>query len=137
MNGRTIRVELSPKPGFCIKSSALDTAVCKLSPSSSPSADSRKDEFATLIPDTIVVPKGVKVFVNVAWDANVPPPPESSEDAIQKAMAGEGEFNEEALAAGSGWFVPVIVSEPRSDVDKGVCLHPVLLLSLAPLRHVH
>ena len=69
--------------------------------------------------DNLTVPKGCKIFVNIAWDANVPPPPEGSEDAIQKVMSGEGELDEGALATGRGWFVPVVVSEPRSDADKG------------------
>ena len=112
----TIRVDLSPRPGFCIKSTALESAVCKVS--------ARPDGkltgvSAALLPDAINVPKGVKVFVNVAWDANVPPPPEGSEEAIQKAMSGEQEVDEEALANGHGWFVPVVVCDPRSDVDKG------------------
>jgi hypothetical protein len=59
------------------------------------------------------------VFVNVAWDANVPPPPDASNDEIQKAMAGEQDHADHASAGGGGWFVPVVVSEPRSDVDKG------------------
>ena len=112
----TIQVDLSPRPGFCVKSSALDSAVCKVS--------ARPDGkhtgvSAALLADTINVPKGMKVFVNVAWDANVPPPPEGSEEAIQKTMSGEQDVDEEALANGHGWFVPVVVSDPRSDVDKG------------------
>ncbi|KAK0216025.1 pre-RNA processing PIH1/Nop17-domain-containing protein [Armillaria fumosa] len=51
---------------------------------------------------------GTKVFINIAWDANVPAPPPASDDVIQRAMQGEDE----------GWYVPVVVSEPRSDVDK-------------------
>ncbi len=53
------------------------------------------------------------MFVNVAWDANVPPPPDASNEDIQRAMAGEQD------ATDSPWFVPVIVSEPRTDLDKG------------------
>ena len=46
----------------------------------------------------------------------VPPPPEGSEEVIQRAMRGEEEIHENNEEA---WFVPVIVSDPRSDVDKG------------------
>lgn len=53
--------------------------------------------------------------MNIAWDANVPPPPEGSEEAIQKAMTGE----EPDVDDEEQWFVPVVVSEPRSAVDKG------------------
>ncbi|KAG2152807.1 pre-RNA processing PIH1/Nop17-domain-containing protein [Suillus clintonianus] len=50
----------------------------------------------------------LKLFLNIAWDANVPPPPTETEDVIQKAMRGED----------VGWFVPVIVSDLRHDKDK-------------------
>ncbi|KIP09444.1 hypothetical protein PHLGIDRAFT_67555 [Phlebiopsis gigantea 11061_1 CR5-6] len=33
-------------------------------------------------------------------------------------MSGEEDVDEESLASGRGWFVPVVVSEPRTDVDK-------------------
>ncbi|KAK0478710.1 pre-RNA processing PIH1/Nop17-domain-containing protein [Armillaria novae-zelandiae] len=51
---------------------------------------------------------GIKVFINIAWDATVPAPPAAAADVIQRAMQG----------ADSGWYVPVVVSEPRSDTDK-------------------
>ncbi|OAX40762.1 hypothetical protein K503DRAFT_736928 [Rhizopogon vinicolor AM-OR11-026] len=51
----------------------------------------------------------VPIFINIAWDSNVPPPPPASEDAIQKAMLGE---------LNNAWFVPVIVSDLRDDKDK-------------------
>lgn len=113
----TIQVDLSPRPGFCVKSSALDSTVCR----TSARADGKHKAAAsaTLFSEEINIPKGTKVFVNVAWDANVPPPPEGSEEAVQKAMSGEQEVDEEALVSGRGWFVPVVVSDPRSDVDKG------------------
>ena len=66
----------------------------------------------------------MKVFVNVAWDANVPPPPEGSEEAIQRAMRGEEELDE---STEQGWFVPVVVSEPRIDKDKGELNRPLWL----------
>ncbi|OJA09138.1 hypothetical protein AZE42_02310 [Rhizopogon vesiculosus] len=62
------------------------------------------------------IPKGLKVFINIAWDSNVPPPPPASEDAIQKAMLGE---------LNNAWFVPVIVSDLRDDKDKELSLQRV------------
>ncbi|KAK0236880.1 pre-RNA processing PIH1/Nop17-domain-containing protein, partial [Armillaria nabsnona] len=50
---------------------------------------------------------GMKVFINIAWDANVPSPPPASDEVIQRAMQGEDD-----------WYVPVVISEPRGDVDK-------------------
>jgi PIH1 N-terminal domain len=66
----------------------------------------------------MLVQKGLKVFVNIAWDSNVPPPPEGSEEVIQKAMLGEhlDDLNPE------GWYIPVIVSGGRQDKDKGAQL---------------
>ncbi|KAJ3993743.1 pre-RNA processing PIH1/Nop17-domain-containing protein [Lentinula boryana] len=58
---------------------------------------------------------GFKIFVNVAWDANVPPPPDGNEEAIQRAMNGD-ELDKGNL---DDWFVPVIVSEGKFDTDKG------------------
>ena len=126
----TVQVDLSPKPGFCIKSTALASAVCRVS---GRTGDSRRDAAAAaLLPDTVSIPQGMKIFVNIAWDANVPPPPEGSEDVIQKAMSGEEDVDEEALASGRGWFVPVVVSEPRTDLDKGE-RKPSLRLSSYPV----
>ncbi|KAK0497700.1 pre-RNA processing PIH1/Nop17-domain-containing protein [Armillaria luteobubalina] len=51
---------------------------------------------------------GTKVFINIAWDPNVPAPPPASDDVIQRAMQGDDD----------GWYVPVVVSEPRADTDK-------------------
>ena len=66
----------------------------------------------------MAIPKGLKVFVNIAFDMNVPAPPEGSEEAIQKAMQGE-EFDE---LNPEGWYVPTIVSDGRQDTDKGRCV---------------
>ncbi|KAF8966944.1 pre-RNA processing PIH1/Nop17-domain-containing protein [Flammula alnicola] len=107
-----VRIELAPKPGFCVKSSTLTAAVLPTPPSGS-----KVKENANLLepaPGPIPVAKGLKVFVNIAWDANVPPPPEGSEDAIQRAMQGEDVDEENP----SGWYVPVIVSNARQDKDK-------------------
>ncbi|KAK0463181.1 pre-RNA processing PIH1/Nop17-domain-containing protein [Desarmillaria tabescens] len=77
----TKRVTLSPQAGFCVKSTTI--------------AENGGN--------------GMKVFINIAWDANVPSPPPASDEVIQRAMQGEDD---------DGWYVPVVVSEPRGDVDK-------------------
>ena len=98
-----VAVSLNPVPGFCVKSRATNDASIGLS------APDR--------PHSVHVEKGVKVFVNVAWDPNVPPPPPASNDAIHRAMQGLDidESNPEA------WFVPIILSDARQDSDKGRC----------------
>jgi hypothetical protein len=60
-----------------------------------------------------LTPVSTKVFINIAWDKNVPSPPKSSEDDIQRAMKGDVDER------GNPWYVPVVVSEPRQDKDKG------------------
>ncbi len=124
MHTATVRVCLSPAPGFCIKSSTLQPAVCKITAQSAQSLSKldgpSQSALITSTPGTLSLPKGIKVFVNIAWDANVPPPPEGSEETIQRAMKGE---DETSFTTDGGWFVPVIVSEPRSDADKGKSDH--------------
>ncbi|TCD62243.1 hypothetical protein EIP91_007139 [Steccherinum ochraceum] len=111
-----VRVSLAPSPGYCFKSAALSSLLANVS-SPPPS------------PGTLAIQTGVKVFVNVAWDPNVPPPPDASEDAIRRAMLGEEappltrdvSFKDVLKDDGKDeeeWTVPVVVSEPRQDIDK-------------------
>lgn len=108
----TVAVTLSPKAGFCVKTTTLQATVYR------PKGSDSKPKPNSLEPKNgpITVAKGSKVFINIAWDANVPPPPEGSEEAIQRAMQGEDidELNPD------GWYVPVVVSEGRQDTDKGI-----------------
>ncbi|KAG5650153.1 hypothetical protein H0H81_000519 [Sphagnurus paluster] len=75
-------VTLTPRAGFCVKTTTLQPARA--------------------------IPVGLKVFVNIAYDDNVPAPPPASEDTIRRAMNGEEDT----------WFVPVVVSDGRQDKDK-------------------
>lgn len=95
----SVAIQLSPSPGFCIKSAALQQGVIYIQ--NEPSQ----------------VEQGLKIFVNIAWDKNVPPPPEGSEEDIRRAMQGQ-EAIEHVV---NGWFAPVVVSEGRKDTDKGNC----------------
>ncbi|KAL6308910.1 pre-RNA processing PIH1/Nop17-domain-containing protein [Sparassis latifolia] len=110
----TVRTTLTPSPGFCIKTLALEPALVRLAPP--PSAPGTLDVPA---PHTLRVPKGIKIFVNVAYAAGVPPPPPGSADAIRRAVAGD-DFPDSRRAEGAdgAWFVPVVVSEPREERDK-------------------
>ncbi|TFK83862.1 hypothetical protein K466DRAFT_655013 [Polyporus arcularius HHB13444] len=99
MASATTQVHLAPSAGFCVKSSAQNTV-------SVPTKD-------PAVP--ITIPAGLKIFVNIAWDANVPPPPDGSDAAIERAMADNTPVEADQA---SQWFVPVIVSEPRFDTDK-------------------
>ncbi|KAF5376036.1 hypothetical protein D9615_007763 [Tricholomella constricta] len=87
-------IALKPTAGFCIKTATLHPAAFPLEPT--------------------LIPVGFKVFVNIAWDHNVPPPPDGSEDAIQRAMQGQDVDQRNP----DGWYVPVVVSDGRRDKDK-------------------
>ncbi|EPQ55812.1 hypothetical protein GLOTRDRAFT_60596 [Gloeophyllum trabeum ATCC 11539] len=104
-------VTLAPVPGFCIKSSSLTQCAYPLRPLSNHIALSPP-------PATLPIPKSRKVFVNIAFDPNVPAPPPGSHAAIDRAMAAlAGPAPPDADA--DDYFVPLIVSDPRQDVDKG------------------
>ncbi|KAI0651258.1 pre-RNA processing PIH1/Nop17-domain-containing protein [Trametes meyenii] len=102
----TTRISLAPTPGFCIKSSTLNQATVALPSSGSDNAASSA---------TTTIAANLKVFVNIAWDKNVPAPPERSEEAIERAVAGDVSLD---TSDPEDWFVPVIVSEPKRDKDK-------------------
>ncbi|KAI0063296.1 hypothetical protein BV25DRAFT_1802318 [Artomyces pyxidatus] len=103
----SVAVKVSPSPGFCVKSTSLQSGIYT---ASAPDPNDAEKRILKKIP----VPQGLKIFVNVAWSRDVPPPPEGSEEAIQRAMEGQDidELNPD------GWFVPVIVSDGRQDADK-------------------
>ncbi|KAL0058209.1 hypothetical protein AAF712_015125 [Marasmius tenuissimus] len=103
-----ISVTLKPIPGFCIKSTAIQPGIYTLA--SLGTVSNSLEAKNTSIP----VPAGLKIFINIAWDQNVPPPPKASEEAIKRAM--EGETGD--TATNGEYFVPVVVSEGRQDTDK-------------------
>ena len=150
----TVRVKLAPTAGYCIKSTTLQDAICRISPkppdlenggdaASNKGGESINSLITSVVGQasgTLKVSKGTKVFVNIAWDSNVPPPPEGNEEMIQRAMRGEQALDDESRREGGAWFVPVIVSEPRQDLDKGMysafpyTFRPFCDWTLRPLR---
>ena len=105
----TVRIDLAPKAGFCVKSLSLSPAVLP------PPSSSHNPNLLEPAPSPIPVPKGLKIFINIAWDPHVPSPPEGNEDAIKRAMLGYDVDEQNA----SVWYAPVIVSNGRQDTDKG------------------
>lgn len=91
----SLEVVLNPKPGFCIKSAALEPGVYN---------------------GKIPVPANLKVFVNVAYDNDAPPPAPGALESAQAAMQSQGPPPSDEDAAP---FLPVLVSEGRSVTDKG------------------
>ncbi len=61
---------------------------------------------------SITVNKGFKIFLNICWDVNVPPPPERTDGEIRRAMIG-------ADLDDGLYYVPVVVSDGRPVTDKG------------------
>ena len=64
--------------------------------------------------NTIAISKGLKVFVNIAWDPNVPPPPDGVDLAIQKVFGDDGD-----TSSADAFYMPVVISDGRQDKDKG------------------
>ncbi|KAG9311021.1 pre-RNA processing PIH1/Nop17-domain-containing protein [Chiua virens] len=95
-----VAVGLNPVPGFCVKSRATNDA--QIHPTAF------QDQ-----PHAFHVPIGLKVFVNVAWDSNVPPPPPATEDAICRTIQGL-----DIDPSPAAWFVPIVLSDARQDMDK-------------------
>lgn len=100
---RRVAVALNPVPGFCVKSRATNDALIHLTASDQPPVND------------VHVTKGLKIFVNITWDTNVPPPPPASDDAIGRAMQG---LDTDDPNPGT-WFVPIVISDARQDSDKG------------------
>ncbi|KAI0776787.1 pre-RNA processing PIH1/Nop17-domain-containing protein [Trametes elegans] len=100
----TTRISLAPTPAFCIKSSTLTQSTLALPAPVANTPD-------RVLPPTLTLPANLKVFVNVAWDNHLPPPPDRSEAAIERALTGNVTDPED-------YFVPLVVSEPRQDKDK-------------------
>ncbi|KAF8335692.1 pre-RNA processing PIH1/Nop17-domain-containing protein [Cantharellus anzutake] len=118
MNARTKRVELNPVAGFVVKTICQTPGVYTprgLPPDSDTKkqAQDASNKGILDIPEPVLksipVPAGLKIFVNIAYDDAVPPPPKASESDIRKAMAGDD----------GAYYVPVIVSDGREVLDKG------------------
>ena len=100
------RIVLSPSPGFVVKTTNQEPGIY------SPTVPPDKQPSPTLLEPaqrSIPVPHGFKIFINIAFDRDVPPPPQSSESDIRKAMAGDDKTH----------FVPIVVSDGHEVTDKG------------------
>lgn len=107
----TRRVTLTPKPGFVIKTTSTLNGTYT-TPLGTPSISSPTSSSTPQpLPETIAVHKGFKIFLNICWEPQVPPPPERNEDEIRKAMTGAD--LDEGL-----YFIPVVVSDGRTATDK-------------------
>ncbi|KZP30167.1 hypothetical protein FIBSPDRAFT_1038509 [Athelia psychrophila] len=113
-------VELKPTLGFVVKSSTTTPSVLRRSSASEPRT-SNLLEPVDPPPTGLPLPTGPKVFINIAWDTHVPPPPPGPEDIIQRAMLGMDEDEYDAAQPEEGgYYLPVlvVVSAPCDDTDK-------------------
>lgn len=124
-------VTLTPKPGFVVKSLTTTPGYYVYPPTDTSSSSSTsltkpntnaKTNGGLLEPTktparVLPIAKDLKVFINIAWDPNVPAPPSDvDEGTIRRAMAGEDMGDGQLTGE---YFVPIVVSEPREDKDKG------------------
>lgn len=87
-----INVTISPSPGFCVKSKILRPAVL----------------------NQIPLPQGFKVFVNVAWSKDLPPPLDGLKNVLELATATpSGDHNKDDSP------IYVFASDGRLDTDRG------------------
>lgn len=100
------RITLTPSAGFVVKTTNQEPGIY------TPAALSEKQPSPNSLEPVLrstPVTHGFKIFINVAFDRGVPPPPRSFEGDIRKSMAGDE----------NAYFVPVVVSDGREVTDKG------------------
>ncbi len=89
-----VTINISPSPGFCIKSKVLHL-----------------EQTHRPLP----ISEGLKVFVNIAWSKDVPPPL----DGIEKASGFAAHSGRIVSKSERDSPIPVFASNGRLDTDKG------------------
>jgi hypothetical protein len=84
-------INVSPSPGFCIKSKVLRL---------------------NTHPQTVPISQGLKVFVNIAWSKDVPPPLDGFEKPSDFAARMDLKSERDSP-------IHVFASDGRLDTDKG------------------
>jgi hypothetical protein len=95
-----VTINISPSPGFCIKSKVLHL-----------DATSTREQTNGPVP----ISEGLKVFVNIAWSKDVPPPL----DGIEKASGFAAHSGRIVSKSEKDSPIPVFASNGRVDTDKG------------------
>lgn len=95
-----VTVNVSPSPGFCIKSKVLH-----LNAASTHEKTHRP----------VQISEGLKVFVNIAWSKDVPPPL----DGVEKAAEFVAHGGRIVSKSEGDSPIPVFASNGRPDTDKG------------------
>ncbi|KAH9029257.1 PIH1 family [Lactarius pseudohatsudake] len=87
---------ISPSPGFCVKSKLLHPGFL----------------------NRVALPQGLKVFVNVAWSKDVPPPLNSVKKTLELATATSTGDHQTLSDNGGDIPIYIFVSDGRLDTDK-------------------
>ncbi|KAH9011600.1 hypothetical protein EDB84DRAFT_1279029 [Lactarius hengduanensis] len=89
-------INISPSPGFCVKSKLLHPGFL----------------------NRVALPQGLKVFVNVAWSKDVPPPLNSVKKTLELATATSTGDHQTLSDNGGDIPIYIFVSDGRLDTDK-------------------
>jgi len=100
MTSAWINVNISLSPGFCIKSKLLHPGFL----------------------NQVALPQGLKVFVNVAWSKDVPPPLNGVKKALGLATATPTGDHQAHTENRGDRTIYVFASDGRLDTDKGAVL---------------
>jgi hypothetical protein len=103
MTSLNVTINVSPSPGFCIKSKLLQPGVLNVRPTHKQGQG------------RVPVPEGLKVFVNIAWSQDVPSPLDGVENAIE--FVAHNPLTDSKVEAHSP--ISVFASDGRLDTDKG------------------
>jgi hypothetical protein len=103
MTSSNVTINVSPSPGFCIKSKLLQPGILNLGPTHE------------LGQGPVPIPEGLKVFVNIAWSKDVPLPLDGVENAIE--FVAHNPLTDRKIEGHSP--ISVFASDGRLDTDKG------------------
>lgn len=121
------RITLKPSAGFVVKTTNEQPGIYTPTVLPQPSVPAKsKNSLEPALQSTIVT-KGFKIFINIAYEHGVPPPPRSSENEIRKAMSGDA----------NTFFVPVVISDGREATDKGLLLELWAQVSVTLIAFIH
>ena len=116
-----VTISVSPSPGFCIKSKLLQPGILNVT---SPDQPTR-----TPVP----TPQGLKVFVNIAWSKDVPPPL----DGVEKALGSVAHDHRMDRKSENVDSISVFASDGRLDVDKGTATDRSCLKNVPFAQAIH
>lgn len=113
-------VTFTPKPGFVVKSSTLHDGFYHHDPSGFvPQAEAGSSATSTITRTNYAsrtsVPSNRKIFINIAYVSEVPPPPIEDDAVIHRALLGQVQQDESQPE----YFIPVLAGFGREDKDKG------------------